>query len=649
VGARIVSKKTLLSRWLAVSLVVMVVTSAGVVFTSAAFFQARLLSSHLLRAQAVAASMKVQLERLLALGIEIDRIQGFEEQCREVLANNANVSEAMVIGKDGRVLFHSDPDRIGQSLRDAGLWQALSAGAEQGSDGTERYFGADSVSELNSGDLLAHTVVVFPASVISGEITRLLVVSMGVALLLVAIGALVLRWFFAQVVSRPVVGLLRSVDRLRRDDNAPGQRLQHADVLEVDRVVDGFNRLLDRVDLHEIELLKARDQAEAANEAKSAFLANMSHELRTPLHAIIGMTNIAVRKVEDPKGRTYLDKSLQAAKRLMGIINDMLDIAAIESQRLKIEAQPFTVRELIDEQVQLVTPMVGEKSLRIEVSIDEQAAGTTLSADPLRIGQVVLNLLSNAIKFSEVGLIQVVVTLVAETPAQRQLRVEVRDSGIGIPEAQLKSIFEPFEQVDTSSTRKYGGTGLGLAISAKLVGLMGGRIGCKSVEGVGSAFWFTVPVDLLGSRQPADVVERPIPVPPAQDFTLNDRVLLVEDDEDNQLVAREYLADLGLPCEVAADGDQALELCRRYRFAIILMDIQLPGMDGFECTRRIRDLRGYARVPIIAMSANAFESDRLAAAEAGMNDFLAKPAEQAGLQAVLQRWMVTGRVMSGQV
>lgn len=642
-GGRVVKHGTLLSRWLTVSLIVMMVTSAVVVMTSAAFFQDRLLASHLLRAQAVAGSMKVQLERLLALGIAIDEIQGFEQQCRDVLANNASVSAAMVIGRDGRILFHSDPAQIGASMRDEGLWKKLSDGFVQGGEG-DRYFGADTVSDITLSEVLATTVVVFPESVISGEINQLLMVSMGVALVLVGLGALILRILFQRVVSRPVVHMLKSIETLRTTDNAQGQRLQRANLLEIDRVVEGFNRLLDRVDLHEIELLKAKDQAEAANAAKSAFLANMSHELRTPLHAIIGMTNIAIRKGADPKGRNYLDKSLLAAKRLMGIINDMLDIASIESQRLKIETKAFSVPALVSEQVELIVPMIGEKPLSVTVSLDDAVRSSTLCADPLRLGQVLLNLLSNAVKFSDRGIVQVVGSLEQDNPRAPRLRIEVRDSGIGIPESKLGSIFDSFEQVDTSSTRKYGGTGLGLAICAKLVELMGGEIGCKSVEGVGSAFWFAVPVQLA---QISDVDQAPVceatssDVPGNMGARCDDPVLLVEDDEDNQLVALEYLNELELPCVVAGDGDAAIRLCGERRFSLILMDLQLPGMDGMETARRIRALPAFSAVPIIAMSANAFESDREATRAAGMNDFLAKPVEPDAFRLKLAQWLET--------
>jgi signal transduction histidine kinase/ActR/RegA family two-component response regulator len=406
----------------------------------------------------------------------------------------------------------------------------------------------------------------------------------------------------------------------------------------------GFGGLLYRQLRSHQRVIAATRAAEAASQAKSIFLANMSHELRTPMNAIIGMTDLVLRQSNDPKQIDQLGKVKTASAHLLHIINDILDISRIEAERLQLEQLDFRLGQVLENLVSLLGPRATEKGLNLLVQVQEGLAARRFKGDPTRLGQILLNLAGNAHKFTQQGTITLCASLIEETPDSVLLRWEVTDTGIGIDADAQARLFTAFEQADNSMTRKYGGTGLGLAISQRLVQLMGGEIGVESSPGQGSTFWFTVRLGLAGEL----VTPEPTCAQDSAEARLKShyagtRVLLVEDEPVNQEVSRSLLEDVGLIVDLAEDGQQALELAQQQCYALILMDMQMPVMNGVDATRAIRNLGANSlnnATPIIAMTANAFDDDRQVCLDAGMHDHIAKPVEPDLLYETLLKWLM---------
>ena len=407
------------------------------------------------------------------------------------------------------------------------------------------------------------------------------------------------------------------------------------------------DRLESLVEERTRELTEAKLAAESASRAKSSFLANMSHELRTPMNGILGMITLAGRRMNDEAGQAQLAKAKGAAKHLHAVLNDILDISKIEADRLVLEERPFQIGHVLDELQALLVPRASEKGLDLDLSISDRLANLQLIGDPLRLMQVLLNLAGNALKFTERGGVTLRVSLLQEMAGDALVRFDVIDTGIGIdPEAQGR-LFAAFEQADNTTTRRYGGTGLGLAISKRLVGLMGGDVGVLSTPGKGSNFWFTI------RQQKAEISLPEMPSDELPSMLVSERlirenhpgacVLVVEDEPIGREVASNLLEEIGLSVDLADDGCQAVELARQKTYDLILMDMQMPRMNGVEAAQAIRSDSQNRNTPILALTANAFEEDRLICLKAGMNDHIAKPIDPENLLERLLHWLELSR------
>jgi light-regulated signal transduction histidine kinase (bacteriophytochrome)/ActR/RegA family two-component response regulator len=394
---------------------------------------------------------------------------------------------------------------------------------------------------------------------------------------------------------------------------------------------------------------RARQTLQAAEERakhlaflKSSFLANMSHEIRTPMNGILGVTQLLQNTRPNPQQSEYLDVIERSGTAMLKIINDLLDVSKIEAGRIELENAPFDLTALIDGVVDLLRPQAQEKSIAIFAFYDSPAP-RRYTGDSFRLRQVVLNIAGNAVKFTSAGQVLIRVYCEKAPPQSTGLTIEIADTGMGIPEDQLPYVFDKFHQVDSSTTRKHGGTGLGLTISRELIELMGGTIGLASTVGVGSTFTISLPLKRLNDPAPAratgDLLAAGGHLNPPQSAGAGRRILVAEDDFTNQMVIEGMLQIQGFEVDIAPSGLKVLELLESRHYDLILMDCQMPGLDGYLTTQRIRSAEGFGQhIPIVALTANALPEDRQRCLDAGMDDYVAKPVRMRTLWEVLQKW-----------
>lgn len=532
-----------------------------------------------------------------------ERIHSDEAEGRIVLINKDGLQ---IYPLDERILFHEDSDEY-LIIEEQILWANDVLGKF-------RY-------ELEIDHELEH-------------ITEQLTVLRGATALVILIIVIFGGWWNRKLVIRPLEEL-RIAARNIQDGEYDYHLKRHSDD-EIAEVYNAFNKMHSTISTKNKELEKAVEVAEAAAHTKSRFLANMSHEIRTPMNAIIGLTHLVQQSKLTREQNDYLDKIQQSSKGLLGIINDILDYSKVEAGQLHIESTLFSLDEILSQVYTHHHLKAQEKQLSFSFERSPSLPNYFLG-DPLRINQILTNIVSNAVKFTDQGEVKVSVGCKKQEKDIFNLCFSISDTGIGISEEHMNSLFSSFNQADASTTRKYGGTGLGLSISLQLAKLMGGNIEVKSAPDIGSTFIVELPLKKSEENLPPSsnqtVYKSSRELPP------NSKVLLVEDNSINTLVASGMLEKLGAQVTCCSNGKEALEEVNKDRFDLVLMDVQMPVMDGYTATRLIRENDQYKTLPIIALTANAMSDDEEKSLAAGMNAHLSKPIDPLQLEETLLKFI----------